>query len=49
MNTYKGKRRKTLTVRISASGVTTTRYESDKTVVTTVNHDGEVEVTVEPP
>lgn len=49
MNTYRGKHRKRFTVREDKRGITTTVYRKAKTVVTTVDFDGNVETSVEPP
>lgn len=49
MNIYRGKHRKKFAVREDKRGVTTTVYRRTKTVVTTVDLDGNVETSVEPP
>jgi hypothetical protein len=46
---YKGKRKRRFCVKASKQAVTTTVYLSDVTVVTTVDDNGNVETTQEPP
>lgn len=46
--TYKGKHRKMFSVKANKRSVITTVYLPDKTIVTTVNNDGDVETTIEP-
>lgn len=47
--TYKGKNRKTSETKVSEKGLTTTFYLTGKTVVQSVDRDGIIELTIEPP
>ncbi len=49
MNTYKGKRKRTFCVKSDKRGVTTVVYLSEKTVVSTVDSDGNIVTFEEPP
>jgi hypothetical protein len=46
--TYKGKHKRLFSVKTNKQSVTTIVYLSDKTIVTTVDKDGNVETSVEP-
>lgn len=46
--TYNGKHLKRFSVKTNKRSVTTTVYLPDQTIVTTVDQDGNVEISVEP-